>query len=154
MSEKHRLQKLAGLVTESQYKDIENEGRVDSFSDDWVQRAMRANRHKIPDIKNWNATQKKIARGAANWKPTKKGIRVQQLEDKYDELEWELKDLKSRRRQLDIDMELDAGEMGDKWTDDDANRYGTEMNELDNNIEKIEAMMNKIKTKLISLGIW
>lgn len=50
-------------------------------------------------------------------------------------LRQELKDLQSRRRQLDVDMENEAGQMGDQWTDEDANRYGAEMNDLDEQIE-------------------
>jgi chromosome segregation ATPase len=60
---------------------------------------------------------------------------------KINDLKEELNDLKQRRTQLDIDMENEAGQMGDAWTDEDANRYGGLMNDLD---EEIQAKMIEV----------
>lgn len=57
----------------------------------------------------------------------------------------ELDDLKDQRKQLDIDMENEAGSKGDKWTDKDANRYGGQLDKLDKKIEKAQEKYDKAK---------
>ena len=42
-------------------------------------------------------------------------------------------------------MEQEAGQKGDDWSDADANRYGGEMNEKEENIEKYEKRIKEIK---------
>ena len=70
------------------------------------------------------------------------------LEDKVFGLYDELASLKQERKDLDRDMENEAGQKGDAWTDEDANRYGELMNVKDKEIEKIEAEVAKLSTRL------
>jgi len=70
-----------------------------------------------------------------------------EFEDKSWEVEQykeELKQSKIDLKQLHTDMELEAGQKGDKWTDADANRYGGEMNDVEKKIEDLE---NKLDWK-------
>jgi hypothetical protein len=60
----------------------------------------------------------------------------------------DLKDLYSDKRTLLNDMEAEAGEKGDKWTDADANRYGGELNDIDSQIEKLLVRRQEIEIKL------
>ena len=73
-----------------------------------------------------------------------RGNKREQMQGDVAELEYDLKGYKQDLRQLNFDMELEAGEKGDKWTDADANRYGREMNELE---EKIETLKKQIAEK-------
>jgi len=59
----------------------------------------------------------------------------------------EINDLKRRRTELDMDMENEAGQKGDEWTDDDANRYGEQFNELDDQeVELRKKLENLVKS--------
>jgi len=73
-----------------------------------------------------------------------RGERRNVMEGEVEELEYELEGYKQDLKQLNFDMELEAGEKGDKWTDADANRYGGEMNDLE---EKIKTLENQIAEK-------
>jgi hypothetical protein len=63
-------------------------------------------------------------------------------ESKKQEKQEEFKDLLEQKRQLDSDMNQEAGELGDAWTDAHANEYGGKLGELD---DKIDAMKKKHK---------
>lgn len=74
---------------------------------------------------------------------------------KREELEWELieistelKDLYKDKRGLFIDMDEEAGQKGDEWTDDDANYYGEKLNTIDDEITRLIKRRNEIKIKL------
>ena len=45
-------------------------------------------------------------------------------------------------------MEEEAGQKAEKWSDDDGNRYGALMNELEEKIEKAEKRIKEITDKL------
>ena len=77
-----------------------------------------------------------------------RGNRREQMEGDVAELEYDLKGYKQDLRQLNFDMELEAGEKGDKWTDADANRYGREMNELEEKIKSLEKQIAEKEQKL------
>jgi len=52
---------------------------------------------------------------------------------KYDiaSVKSELSDIKNQRSELENDMEVEAGQKGEDWSDEDGNRYGEEFNNLD-----------------------
>ena len=60
----------------------------------------------------------------------------------------EINDLKRRRTELDMDMENEAGQKGDEWTDDDANRYGEQFNELDDQEVELRKKLEKLVKSL------
>ena len=60
----------------------------------------------------------------------------------------DLKDAYSERREIYNDMESEAGEKGDNWNDDDANRYGKLLNDVDSRIETLIKKRQEIETKL------
>ena len=63
--------------------------------------------------------------------------------DKMDQAEEEYNDLLLQRKQMDIDMEEEAGEMGDKFDDDKGNEWGAKMDALDKEIEKAKEKYKK-----------
>lgn len=65
--------------------------------------------------------------------------------DKMETAKEELDDLLDRRKQMDIDMEEEAGEKGDDFGDEEGNKWGAEMNKLDKQIEKARAKYEKAK---------
>ena len=77
-----------------------------------------------------------------------RGNKREQMEGNVEELEYELKGYKQDLKQLNFDMELDAGEKGNNWTDADANRYGGIMNDLEEKIKSLEKQIEKIEEKL------
>jgi hypothetical protein len=70
------------------------------------------------------------------------------MQGSLEELKYELQGYKKDLKQLNFDMELEAGEKGDKWTDADANRYGGEMNTLEEKIESLEKQIAQKEEKL------
>lgn len=70
------------------------------------------------------------------------------LVDKLDELEERLKDLYSERREVFMEMDMEAGEAGDNWSDSDANRYGDELNRIEEEIDRLKAKIEMIYSKL------
>ena len=46
------------------------------------------------------------------------------------------------------DMQIEAGQKGEDWSDDDANRYGGEMNKLEDKIAKLKARISKVESML------
>jgi predicted RND superfamily exporter protein len=60
----------------------------------------------------------------------------------------DLKDAYAERRNIYNDMESEAGEKGDEWSDDDANRYGSRLNLVDDEIESLLKKRQEIEIKL------
>jgi hypothetical protein len=60
----------------------------------------------------------------------------------------DLKDLTKQLQQADSDMNNEAGQKGDKWTDDDANRYGDILMDLEEEYEKVKAKLTKVEVKI------
>jgi hypothetical protein len=67
-----------------------------------------------------------------------------ELEDLYNDLKYAKQDLRDLKR----DMEEEAGEKGEKWTDEDANRYGEQMNFIEAQIESLEKQIAVKEEKL------
>ncbi len=76
------------------------------------------------------------------------GKQREKLEDELWNISQDLKDAYAERRNIYTDMEAEAGEKGDEWTDDDANRYGSRLNLVDNEIEDLIKRRNTIEIKL------
>jgi hypothetical protein len=76
------------------------------------------------------------------------GKKREALEDELIDISQELKDLYSEKRDTYNEMESEAGQKGDAWTDDDANRYGGELNKIDDQIEKLIKRRSDIEIKL------
>lgn len=72
---------------------------------------------------------------------------VRDAEDDYDTAQQELDDLYQELEDLDSDMNEEAGQKGDDWSDADANRYGGEMNEIEEKIEKQKEVVESLKKK-------
>jgi hypothetical protein len=60
----------------------------------------------------------------------------------------DLKIAYSERNQIFWNMDLEAGEKGDEWTDDDANRYGEELNNIDDEIKMLIIKRQKLEKVL------
>jgi len=81
-----------------------------------------------------------------------------ELRDKYFDAEAKLKEevselkyLKKQRASINQEMEEEAGQKGNSWSDDDGNRYGDQLNEIEKEIEKQEKVIAEVK-KLVNLA--
>lgn len=92
--------------------------------------------------------EKSLAAQKAAMKKRVYGKQREKLEDELWNLSQDLKDLYSDKRTLLNDMDAEAGEKGNNWTDADANRYGGELNDIDAQIEKLLVRRQEIEIKL------
>ena len=76
------------------------------------------------------------------------GKNRQALEDKLMDINDDIRSAIEQRHALFIDMEEEAGHKGEDWSDEDANRYGQELNDIDDTIQNLKSMRNKIETRL------
>ena len=76
------------------------------------------------------------------------GKRREALEDQLWDISRDLKDAYAERRNIYDDMEAEAGEKGNSWSDDDANRYGSRLNLVDDEIETLLQKRQAIELKL------
>ena len=76
------------------------------------------------------------------------GKKREALEDQLWQISQDLKDAYAERRNVYDEMEAEAGEKGDKWNDDDANRYGSQLNDVDTKIETLIQQRQAIELKL------
>jgi len=65
----------------------------------------------------------------------------------------QIKDARRELEQLDSDMNQDAGQKGDEWTDDDANRYGGDLDKLQTKVEKLVKRKLGIKKAIMTYRI-
>ena len=65
------------------------------------------------------------------------GKKREKLENDLWAISQDLKYAYAERRNIYDDMEAEAGEKGNNWSDDDANRYGSKLNLVDNEIEEL-----------------
>ena len=72
------------------------------------------------------------------------------LMDKEIDLIDQMKDATREFEQLDSDMNADAGQKGEDWTDADANRYGGDLDKLQTKIEKLAKQKAKVKLAIIN----
>ena len=90
----------------------------------------------------------KRAQAALDKKKRVYGKQRDVLEDQLWDIANELKDLTSERSQLYTDMESEAGEMGTEWSDEDANRYGGELNAIEDRIDALKTKRKEIEDRL------
>jgi hypothetical protein len=94
------------------------------------------------------ARKKSLAVQKENMKKRVHGKQREKLEDNLWRISQDLKDAYVERRNIFADMESEAGEKREKWTDDDANRYGAMLNKVDDEIEKLISKRQAIEIKL------
>ena len=92
--------------------------------------------------------EKKVAAQKERMKKRVYGKKREALEDQLWKISMDLKDAYAERRNIYNDMESEAGEKGDSWTDDDANRYGSRLNLVDAEIEGLIKKRQEIEIKL------
>jgi chaperonin cofactor prefoldin len=61
-----------------------------------------------------------------------------------------MKDAAEEFEQLDSDMNAEAGQKGEDWSDADANRYGGDLDKLQTKIEKLAKQKAKVKAALLN----
>jgi hypothetical protein len=76
------------------------------------------------------------------------GKKREALEDQFWQISQDLKDAYAERRNIYDEMEAEAGEKGKDWSDDDANRYGSKLNDVDSEIESLIQKRQEIELKL------
>ncbi len=94
------------------------------------------------------ARKKSLAVQKENMKKRVHGKQREKLEDNLWRISQDLKDAYVERRNIFADMESEAGEKREKWTDADANRYGAMLNKVDDDIEKLISKRQAIEIKL------
>jgi len=65
----------------------------------------------------------------------------------------QMKDAAKDYERLDSEMNQDAGQKGDAWTDADANRYGGDLNKLQTKIEKLAKQKLAVKKQIMNYRI-
>ena len=68
---------------------------------------------------------------------------LQDLQGDIDTLKYKLEDEKKYYDSLFVDQDVEAGQKGENWSDDDANRYGVMMNESAEKIAAIKLLIDK-----------
>jgi hypothetical protein len=101
--------------------------------------AMRASRED---------RQKKAAAQKERMKKRVYGKQREKLEDELWNILQDLRDAYADRREIYNEMDAEAGQKGDAWTDDDANKYGNALNITDDAIEKLIKKRQEIEIKL------
>lgn len=76
--------------------------------------------------------------------------KIEELENEYDDIVTELRDLKRRRKLLMIDMENDPDVIND-LNGDIAQEYGLELGNIDEEIEKLQNRKKEIDKEILSL---
>ena len=92
--------------------------------------------------------KKKVEAQKERMKKRVYGKQREKLEDELWSISQDLKDAYAERRNIYNDMEAEAGEKGDAWSDDDANRYGSRLNLVDDEIENLIKRRQTIEVKL------
>ena len=76
------------------------------------------------------------------------GRKREELEIKLEEINEEIADLFKLKSQTFEDQEAEDGGKSEDWNDDDANEYGTILNDIDEKLEKFLTQRKEIETKL------
>ena len=87
--------------------------------------------------------------------PTKKISmnKYYKLMDMESDLIDQMQDAAKELKQLDSDMNAEAGQKGDGWSDDDANRYGGDLDKLQTKYEKLAKQKAKVKKAIMDYRI-
>ena len=91
-------------------------------------------------------------------KQRKGNAKIAKVEEARKDLEYELEDLaeqykycRDELKQLDSDMNNEAGQKGEEWSDADGNRYGGMMMEVEAKMEKLVPQMKDLKIRISNL---
>jgi len=85
------------------------------------------------------------------------------LDVDLDGAKYDLENYERQLKDLDSDMNEEAGQKGDDWTDDDANRYGGDLNDLEEKVKQatskvteLEGKFSEVKNKIDEhdISIW
>ena len=93
--------------------------------------------------------KKSVAAQAERKKKRVYGKARKSLEDKLWDISQDLKDAYIERSDIYNDMDSEAGQKGDEWTDDDGNLYGQKLNQIDAQIENLLAQRQQIELTLL-----
>jgi uncharacterized membrane-anchored protein YhcB (DUF1043 family) len=119
------------------------------ISDEIIEEATDINDPVLVAMRAMKSTMAaKRAQAALDKKKRVYGKQRDVLEDQLWDIANELKDLTSERSQLYTDMESEAGEMGTEWSDEDANRYGGELNAIEDRIDALKTKRKEIEDRL------
>jgi DNA anti-recombination protein RmuC len=123
--------------------------RFENFLNESINEARDINDPVLLAIRaSKEARKKSLTVQKENTKKRVHGKQREKLEDKLWAISQDLKDAYAERRNIFNDMESEAGEKREKWTDDDANRYGAMLNKVDDEIEKLISKRQAIEIKL------
>ena len=123
--------------------------RFENFLNESINEARDINDPVLLAIRaSKEARKKSLAVQKENMKKRVHGKQREKLEDNLWRISQDLKDAYVERRNIFADMESEAGEKREKWTDDDANRYGAMLNKVDDEIEKLISKRQAIEIKL------
>ena len=123
--------------------------RFENFLNESINEARDLNDPVLLAIRaSKEARKKSLAVQKENMKKRVHGKQREKLEDNLWSISQDLKDAYVERRNIFADMESEAGEKREKWTDDDANRYGAMLNKVDDEIEKLISKRQAIEIKL------
>lgn len=76
------------------------------------------------------------------------GKEREKLEDELDVIYDDLRDLYRQRSETFREQDLEAGQKGEEWSDDDGNRYGAILNDIEEQIKKLKKKRDQIEHKL------
>jgi hypothetical protein len=92
--------------------------------------------------------KKTLAVHKENLKKRVYGKQREKLEDELWQISQDLRDAYTERKDTYAEMDAEAGEKGNDWSDKDANRYGDMLNKIDSEIEKLLQKRQEIEIKL------
>jgi hypothetical protein len=123
--------------------------RFENFLNESINEARDINDPVLLAIRaSKEARKKSLAVQKENMKKRVHGKQREKLEDRLWSISQNLKDAYAERRNIFQDMEAEAGEKREEWTDDDANRYGSRLNLVDSEIEDLIKKRQEIEIKL------
>tara|TARA_R100001443_G_scaffold103938_1_gene112424 strand:+ start:101 stop:1474 length:1374 start_codon:yes stop_codon:yes gene_type:complete len=107
--------------------------------------AVRVMRQRAKEMKELDALNKKAPKKRT---PKISFDKYLALLDSQSNIQEDIEDVTRELKQTYSDMEQEAGQKGDKWTDKDANRYGKILNKLESKYEKLKAKKLKIDARV------
>jgi hypothetical protein len=102
--------------------------------------AIRAAKQRTAAFKAWDIANPK--------KRPLYGKQREKAQDTLWDISLELKDLYAERTSIYSDMNAEAGQKGSDWADADANRYGGELNRVEDKIEQLIPKRKQLEIKL------
>ena len=149
---KEHLLFWAGFLRSSKNWKMKHLQTFESFLNEGLDLSSRPGAYNDPVLVTLRASREDRKKKAEAQKERMKkrvyGKQREKLEDQLWDISGDLKDAYAERRSIYDEMEAEAGEKGDLWSDDDANRYGKELNRVDDKIESLIKKRNEIEISL------